>query len=122
MEFLYITGSLFLFLCSLFLSLYIFIWWKKQEKEKYKSNTAHFLSDLVKLKRKWVNLGEVSYGESLEQMIRFYGVVSFEKKDGGVGQPYTAEALNTIANLKKNRQDEVREVVNEIVDEIEFRG
>lgn len=100
----------------------LFDWNQKRIADKYQTNLAHFLSDLYRLQMKWSGAGEFGYSESLSNLIILHGKVSSKVKDGGIGLPITAEAASNNLQLKNLRKQELREVIEEVIEDQAFVG
>ena len=113
----YFFGSVILFFGSIFTGYKILELIRDYRVKRFKTANAHFLSDLYKLRVKWADLGEAAYVESIDNLIKFYGVIDKVPKLGGVGLPLTNDSMSTDIQLKNQRKEAIIETLNEWIEE-----
>lgn len=111
----YLLISAFLFLGCCYLGFKLIEYIRSERSKRFKTPTAHFLSDLYKLKIKWSDLGEFGFVVTIDEAIRFYGNTTLIPKAGGPSMPFTNDALSTDLQLKNLRKEEFKEVIEEFI-------
>ncbi len=127
----YFLGCIILLFGCVYLGFKILLIIRDNNEKKYKTDIAHFLSDLYKLRIKWSDRGEFGYVESIDNLIKFHGIESGNKKKEHTipNQLLTNDALSTDIQLANQRKSELIEVLKEqgiipssIDIETEFKG